>query len=40
MLLNFDDVSAGLSESEVHFRLIGLELLMIDEQVWTIIYNY
>ncbi|KAF3605210.1 hypothetical protein DY000_02046522 [Brassica cretica] len=33
MLLNFDDVSAGLSESEVRFRLIGLELLMIDEQV-------
>ncbi|CAN7043636.1 unnamed protein product [Brassica oleracea var. botrytis] len=32
MLLNFDDVSAGLSESEVRFRLIGLELLMIDEQ--------
>ncbi|KAG2269352.1 hypothetical protein Bca4012_071654 [Brassica carinata] len=32
MLLNFDDVSAGLSESEVHFRLIGMELLMIDEQ--------
>ncbi|KAF3501615.1 hypothetical protein F2Q69_00040258 [Brassica cretica] len=31
MLLNFDDVSAGLSESEVRFRLIGLELLMIDE---------
>ncbi|CDY70172.1 BnaAnng32810D [Brassica napus] len=32
MLLNFDDVSAGLSESEFRFRLIGLELLMIDEQ--------
>ncbi|KAH0878543.1 hypothetical protein HID58_065937, partial [Brassica napus] len=32
MLLNFDDVSAGLSESEVRFRLIGLEMLMIDEQ--------
>ncbi|CAF1717101.1 hypothetical protein YC2023_113988 [Brassica napus] len=31
MLLNFDNVSAGLSESEVCFRLIGLELLMIDE---------
>ncbi|CAN6855055.1 unnamed protein product [Brassica oleracea] len=31
MLLNFDDVSAGLSESEVCFRLIGLKLLMIDE---------
>lgn len=40
MLLNFDDVSAGLSESEVRFRLIGLELLMIDEHVWMIIYNY
>ncbi|KAF2535937.1 hypothetical protein F2Q68_00022213 [Brassica cretica] len=32
MLLNFNDVSAGLSESEVRFRLIGLELLMIDKQ--------